>query len=126
MSNIVNTYEDEWVNAVKGLYCFNYVESDSQPFDFVSLNPAKRKQFKQFIDTPERRPQAEFIQERGQYRPADWPKSSPDLKITLDQLKMPKSRWEWVTVAKKGDIVVSEEGTTSVAVKYGDTQLTCN
>jgi len=87
------------------------------------LDPAKRKQFKQFVNTPERRPQAELIQERGQYRPADWPKSSPALKITPDQLKTPKTRWEWVTVAKKGDMVLSEEGTTSVAVKYGDTQL---
>jgi len=28
-----------------------------------------------------------------------------------------------VTVAKKGDMALSEHGTTSVAVKYGDTQL---
>ena len=83
----------------------------------------KRQQFKQFVNTPERRPQAELIQERGQYRPADWPKSSTALKITPDQLKTPKSQWTWVTVAKKGDMALSEHGTTSVAVKYGDTQL---
>ena len=28
-----------------------------------------------------------------------------------------------MTVAKKGDMALSEHGTTSVAVKYGDTQL---
>uniref|UniRef100_Q9UVH8 Nitrite reductase [NAD(P)H] n=1 Tax=Hebeloma cylindrosporum TaxID=76867 RepID=Q9UVH8_HEBCY len=103
MTNIVNTYEDEWANAVK--------------------DPAKRQQFKQFVNTTERRPQAELIAERGQYRPADWPKSSAGLKITPDQLKTPKSEWTWVTVAQKGDMALSELGTTSVAVKYGDTQL---
>ena len=91
MSNIVNTYEDEWANTVKGLCCLYYVESNFQPFDFFSLDPAKHKQFKQFINTPKRRPQAELIQERGQYRPTDWPKSSPALKMSLEQLKTPKS-----------------------------------
>jgi len=67
-------------------------------------------------------PQAELIEERGQYKPADCPKSSAALKITPDQLKTPKSQWTWVTVAKKRDMALSEH-TTSVAVKYGDTQL---
>ena len=83
----------------------------------------KRQQFKQFINTPERRPQAELVPERGQYRPADWPKASAPLKLTPDQLTTPKSQWTWVTVAKKHDMALSEQGTTSVAVKYGDTQL---
>ncbi|KAF8804920.1 nitrite reductase [Phlegmacium glaucopus] len=103
MDNLINTYEDEWANVVK--------------------DPLKRQQFKQFVNTSERRPQAEIIEERGQRRPADWPHASAPLKHTAEQLKTPKSQWTWVTVAKKDDMVLSENGTTSVAVKYGDTQL---
>ena len=83
----------------------------------------KRKQFKQFVNTSERRPQAEIIEERGQQRPANWPKVSTPLKLTAEQLKTPKSEWTWVTVAKKDDMTLSQNGTTNVAVKYGDTQL---
>jgi nitrite reductase (NAD(P)H) len=103
MDNLINTYEDEWANAVK--------------------DPAKRKQFKQFVNTSERRPQAEIIEERGQQRPANWPNTPAPLKLTADQLKTPKNQWTWVTVAKKDDMALSENGTTNVAVKYGDTQL---
>ena len=83
----------------------------------------KRKQFKQFVNTSERRPQAEVIEERGQQRPANWPNASVSLKFNPEQLKTPKSQWTWVTVAKKDDMALSENGTTNVAVKYGDTQL---
>jgi nitrite reductase (NAD(P)H) len=85
-------------------------------------DPAKRKQFKQFVNTSERRPQIEIIEERGQQRPVNWPHTSA-LKLTADQLKTPKNQWTWVTVAKKDDITLSENGTTNFAVKYGDTQL---
>jgi len=103
MDNLINTYEDEWANVVN--------------------DPEKRKQFKQFVNTSERRPQAEIIEERGQQRPANWPNTSAPLKLTADQLKTPKSQWAWVTVVKKDDMVLSENATTNVAVKYGDTQL---
>ena len=83
----------------------------------------KRKQFKQFVNTSERRPQTEIIEERGQQRPANWPNTSAPLKLTAEQLKTPKNQWAWVTVVKKDDITLSEDGTTNVAVKYGDTQL---
>ncbi|KAF9446723.1 nitrite reductase [Macrolepiota fuliginosa MF-IS2] len=103
MDNLVSTYEDEWANVVQ--------------------DPVKRHQFKQFVNTPERRQQSEIIEERGQKRPADWPKASVPLKFTPDQLKTPKGGWTWVTVATKGDMVLSDQGTTSAAVKYSDTQL---
>ena len=86
-------------------------------------DPVKRKQFKQFVNTSERRPQTEIIEERGQQRPANWPNTSAPLKLTAEQLKTPKNQWTWITVAKKDDITLSENGTTNVAVKYGDTQL---
>ncbi|KXN90613.1 Nitrite reductase [NAD(P)H] [Leucoagaricus sp. SymC.cos] len=103
MDNLVNTYEDEWANVVK--------------------DPVKRRQFKQFVNTPERRQQSELIEERGQKRPADWPRTAPSLKFTPDQLFTPKDKWTWATVAKKEDMVLSDQGTTSIAIKYGDTQL---
>jgi len=103
MDNLINTYEDEWASVVK--------------------DPVKRKQFKQFVNTEERRPQAELITERGQQRPADWAKAYPTMKLMLDQIVTPKAEWQWIKVATKDDMMPTEAGTTSVAVKYGDTQL---
>lgn len=103
MDNLVNSYEDEWAAVVK--------------------DPAKRQQFKQFVNTEEQRPQAELIDQRGQMRPADWPKATPSTKFSPDQLITPKSEWRWTKVASKRDMMSSENGTTSVAVLYGDTQL---
>jgi nitrite reductase (NAD(P)H) len=103
MDNLISTYEDEWANVVN--------------------DPAKRKQFKQFVNTSERRPQTEIVEERGQQRPANWPYASTPLKLNAEQLKTPKDQWTWITVAKKDDMVFSENGTTNFAVKYGDTQL---
>lgn len=86
-------------------------------------DPSKRKQFKQFINTDERLPQSEIIQERGQPRPADWAKSFPAVKLSTDQCRTPKSNWSWINVARKADLLVNEGGTSSAAVKYGDSQL---
>ena len=89
----------------------------------VLTDPVKRKQFKQFVNTEERRPQTELITERGQQRPADWAKTYPGVKLTPDQIITPKSEWQWIKVTSKDDMMPTEAGTTSVAVKYGDTQL---
>jgi hypothetical protein len=43
--------------------------------------------------------------------------------MSLDQLTTPKAEWQWIKVATKDDMMPTEAGTTSVAVKYGDTQL---
>lgn len=86
-------------------------------------DPIKRSQFKQFVNTSERRPQAENITERGQQRPADWPKAFPPVKFTAEGLHTKKDDWRWISVTKKSDMMPTEVGTTSVAVKYGDTQL---
>ncbi|KAJ6631137.1 NADPH nitrite reductase [Mycena sp. CBHHK59/15] len=103
MDNLINTYQDEWAQVVK--------------------DPVKRKQFKQFVNTDERRPQAEMITERGQQRPADWAKAYPPIKITQDQLLTPKSDWQWLTLVAKANMMPTDVGTTSVAIKYGETQL---
>ncbi|KAJ7484733.1 nitrite reductase [Mycena latifolia] len=103
MDNLINTYQDEWAQVVK--------------------DPIKRKQFKQFVNTEERRPQSEMITERGQQRPADWAKAYPPAKLTPDRLVTPKSDWLWATIVSKADMMPTDMGTTSVAVKYGETQL---
>lgn len=64
-----------------------------------------------------------MITERGQQRPADWAKAYPAVKLTPDRLVTPKSDWQWLTLASKVDMMPTEMGTTSVAVKYGETQL---
>ncbi|KAJ7039841.1 NADPH nitrite reductase [Mycena alexandri] len=103
MENLVNTYQDEWAQVVK--------------------DPAKRKQFKQFVNTDERRSTSEMITERGQQRPADWAKAYSPVKLTQDRLVTPKSDWQWSTLVLKADMMPTDVGTTSVAVKYGETQL---
>ncbi|KAG6901833.1 hypothetical protein C0995_007404 [Termitomyces sp. Mi166 len=103
MDNLVSTYEDEWAAAVK--------------------DPSKRKQFKQFVNTDEKLPQSEVITERGQHRPADWPKAYPPVKFSHENVVTAKSEWKWVTVAKTADLLPNDAGTTSAAVKYGNTQL---
>lgn len=89
----------------------------------VFSDPAKRLQFKQFVNTPERRRQTELIEERGQKRPADWPKTSASLRFMPDQFVTPKRQWTWQTVGKQEDIMLNDQATASIAVKYGDTQL---
>ncbi|KAK7019045.1 NAD(P)H nitrite reductase [Favolaschia claudopus] len=103
MDNLVNTYQDEWAQVVK--------------------DPVKRKQFKQFANTDERRPQSEIITERGQQRPADWAKAYPPVKLTQDQFVTPKLDWQWMSLVEKANMMPTDAGTTSVAVKYGETQL---
>lgn len=88
-----------------------------------SSDPIKRKQFRQFVNTPERRDQTDMVTERGQQRPADWAKQYPTVRLNANQLKTPQSEWKWIKVATKVDVMPTEEGTTSVAVKYGDTQI---
>ncbi|KAJ6499701.1 nitrite reductase [Mycena vitilis] len=103
MDNLVDTYQDEWAQVVK--------------------DPTKRKQFKQFVNTEDRVQNSEKITERGQQRPADWAKAYPAVKLTQDQLVTPKSDWQWLIMASMADMMPTEMGTTSVAVKYGETQL---
>ena len=56
--------------------------------------------------------EVEIIEERGQSRPADWPKNFPPLKMTEDDIGVPKSEWEWKMVADVDDLMPTGEGTT--------------
>ncbi|KAG1902240.1 uncharacterized protein F5891DRAFT_1025513 [Suillus fuscotomentosus] len=103
MGELIGSYADEWKAVVN--------------------DPARRRQFRQFVNTDERRPQTEVITERGQERPADWPKQLPPAKLGESVIVTPKSEWEWRKLATVNDLMPTDDATTSAAVKYGDSQL---
>ncbi len=64
MQFVVDTYRCEWRDVVE--------------------DPEKRRLFKQFVNTDETEPCIEFVSERGQQRPVDWPKDViPSADLTL-------------------------------------------
>ncbi|KAI0933046.1 hypothetical protein AcW1_000017 [Taiwanofungus camphoratus] len=103
MSELVGTYYDEWKAVVD--------------------DPERQKQFRQFVNSDERRPQIEQITQRGQPRPADWPKSFPSARLRETDVRVPKTQWKWRKMAKLHDLTPTDVGTTSAAVKYGDSQI---
>jgi nitrite reductase (NADH) large subunit len=62
MQHLVDTYRCEWKEVVK--------------------NPAKRRLFRQFVNTEETEPGIEIVHERGQCRPADWPKDGALVQLS--------------------------------------------
>ncbi|GAA5833254.1 hypothetical protein JCM9279_001468 [Rhodotorula babjevae] len=104
MDNLIGTYQDEWAAAIQ--------------------DPELRKSFKQFANTDERRIGSELIVERGQQRPADWPKNFPGQRFVDSDIRTPRSQWQYVALATVDDLSPNEDNTTSCAVRYGDdTQL---
>jgi len=103
MQHLVDTYHDEWAEVVK--------------------DPKKRSMFKQFANSDKNIPKdhmIEFVDIRGQKRPADWPKdgeAQTNWEKPEDVFAMsPKS---WVMVGKTSDFL-SNVGTP---ILYGDSQL---
>ncbi|KAF8599087.1 nitrite reductase [Ceratobasidium sp. AG-I] len=103
MDALVGTYQCEWTTVVK--------------------NPERRQQFRQFVNSDERQPQIETITERGQQRPADWPKAFPPVKFHESDINTPKEQWKWRPLGSTGDLKPTSAGVTSAAAKYGDTQI---
>jgi nitrite reductase (NAD(P)H) len=97
------TYECEWTRVVK--------------------EPHRRKQFRQFVNTPERARNIEVITERNQPRPADWPKEFPTVKMTESMIDAGKDEWSWQQVCRMEDLNPTEGATTSCSVKIGDSQI---
>lgn len=104
MQHLVDTYHDEWAEVVN--------------------DPAKRATFKQFANTDENIPKdamIEFVDIRGQKRPADWAKDG-----------QPQTNWEapdddvfanseksWVPVGKTSDFPAN----VGTPILFGNTQL---
>ena len=89
LQRLVDTYECEWAAVVK--------------------DPEKRKRFTQFVNSNETQQTIEFVDQRGQLRPGDWPGEF----VSLEQFKMHDGRsWadherdpeprSWVAVGKIG------------------------
>ena len=92
MSELVGTFECEWTQVVK--------------------DPKRRKAFRQFVNSDETVQTVDNIVERGQLRPADWPKAFPPSKMEVSQITTPRSQWKWRKMAKVEDLVPSDAGTT--------------
>lgn len=102
MEVLVGTYHCEWTNVVK--------------------DPARKRAFRQFINTEETQEVSEKIQEREQERPADWPEAAGPLRFSvLDVAK--SAHWEWRPVCKLSDLDRQSDSPTSAAIKYGDVQI---
>jgi nitrite reductase (NADH) large subunit len=87
-------------------------------------DPARRAKFKQFVNTDEtiaKDGMIEFVDMRGQNRPADWPKDGQPQ--TLWQAPpsdiFSSSEKSWVVVGKTSDFAPN----VGSAILYGDTQL---
>jgi nitrite reductase (NADH) large subunit len=104
---LVDTYECEWAAVVR--------------------DPEKRRRFRQFVGSDESEPCIEFVSERGQSRPADWPSEF----VSLEQFRLHDGRLlgelerehepdlRWVLVGFADDFPIDGGAT----VKYGKSQI---
>ncbi|MDX2166650.1 MAG: nitrite reductase large subunit NirB [Deltaproteobacteria bacterium] len=93
MQQLVDSYECEWAAVVR--------------------DPARRAQFTHFAAGAEPDPALDFVRERGQRRPADWPDAQPPAPPP------PVDDAEWVRVARV-DQVPRDGGIT---VRHGEAQI---
>lgn len=98
MNQLVGTFFDEWAAAVK--------------------DPARRSNFRQFANTDDTLSVVDKVDERGQQRPAYWPKES----TTEDFRGTQWSNLTWQPVVESKHFVDTPTG-SSKNVKRGDTQL---
>jgi nitrite reductase (NADH) large subunit len=99
MQFLVDTYRCEWAEVVK--------------------DPAKRARFTHFAATKHDGDETiEFIEQRGQKRPADWIKNDP-LPPPRDRKHLPLIQTTWVRVGRVEDF--PKDG--GVSVRYGAAQI---
>mmetsp|Transcript_635 Transcript_635/g.1191 ORF Transcript_635/g.1191 Transcript_635/m.1191 type:complete len:1116 (+) Transcript_635:79-3426(+) len=103
MQHLVDTYHDEWAEVVK--------------------DPARRAKFKQFINTDEnqtREQMIEFVDMRGQLRPANWPADGqPQTNWKPEEDVFSRSEKTWKSVGKVSDFAPNVGST----ILYGESQL---
>lgn len=104
MQFLVDTYHDEWAEVVK--------------------SPERRAKFKQFVNTDKvqtREEQIEFIEQRGQVRPTNWPadgQAQTNWKPEDTDI-FARSEKSWVAVGKTSDF----DANVGSAILYGESQL---
>ena len=108
MQNVVDTYKCEWTEVVN--------------------NPEQRKFFRQFVNTDETESCIEFVKERDQQRPGDWPsemvsldqiKVLDDRKLSAEDERRAAEEISWVQVGTTGDFPKNGGAT----IKYGKSQI---
>jgi len=110
MQYLVDTYRCEWTEVIN--------------------DPARRQIFQQFVNSQETEVGIEIVTERGQNRPADWPRDEalvqltlPTAKATARQTGKPKPREDaqpqWIEVGHVSAFPL--EG--GAAIKYGRVQI---
>ncbi len=107
MQRVVDTWQCEWKAVVN--------------------DPEKRKFFRQFVNTDATEPCIEFVDQRGQQRPGDWPPET----VSLEQIRMLDGRTleehdqqnleatRWVKVGT----VASFPENGGATIKYGGVQI---
>lgn len=98
MARLIYTYQCEWAEVVK--------------------NPSRRSIFQQFANSSDTTEGIEYITERGQRRPADWPKEFSE-EPAKDEIKVNPGEKAWIKIAKL-DHFPEDAGQV---VKYGDVQI---
>ncbi len=105
MQALVDGYQCEWAAVVK--------------------DPAKRARFRAFANSDRRDDSIEWVSERGQSRPADWPRlvatspvSAPAV-AAAPRRHLPVLQTRWVDVARLSDVPLDG----GVAIHHGDVQL---
>lgn len=104
-----------------------HVDSYQCEWKAVVDDPEKRRYFTQFANTDETQPGIEFVTDRGQRRPADWPTDfvSADSLGAPPARKRPRGEPGWVRVGSVDDFPVDggraiRHGSTEIAVyRYG-------
>ncbi|CAG8467296.1 11382_t:CDS:2 [Funneliformis caledonium] len=97
MARLIYTYECEWTRVVN--------------------DPKRREDFVQFVNTDETIDGIEYITERGQQRPADWPKKFDDDLVVPDNKSLTDKSWVKIALTSSFPIEAGQ------VIKYGDTQI---
>ncbi|KAI7900652.1 uncharacterized protein BX663DRAFT_458372 [Cokeromyces recurvatus] len=100
MSYLIGTYEDEWARIVK--------------------TPELRQRFKEYVNAEsEKETMIEMIEERGQLRPANWPKELESLPSLEAEIQNKSASLNWMHVGSS-DLFPRDEGRV---VKVGNVQI---
>ena len=103
---LVDSYQCEWAAVVR--------------------DPEKRKRFEQFVNSTETEPCIEFVSQRDQERPADWPSETVSLQqfchleqVALETPPPAEDQLHWVDVGEVSDFPLDGGAT----IKYGGVQI---
>ncbi|MEZ6070056.1 MAG: nitrite reductase large subunit NirB [Pirellulales bacterium] len=119
MNRLVDTYQCEWKAVVE--------------------DPEKRRRFRQFVNTDETETEIELVDQRGQRRPADWPRNgqlvqlqdlttantngnghhSANVRGNGKPTDTGRLKWRWIKVGHVHDFPIDG----GAAVKYGKAQI---